>query len=116
MHFGNFISGQVKEHTKSTAILDIEITKDGETGKISIDSVDYVPVYCYDRGAGSANRYELIDIRSAITQYESGDTSKISSSLYNTLKKELENIESVLGEPITKEAETSEETNTIVQE
>lgn len=112
MHFGNFVSGQVIEHTKTTVILDMQITKNGETGKISIDSVDYVPVYCYDRGAGSTNRYELIDIREAISQYESGDTSEISTSLYNTLKSELENVESVLGDPITKET-TSEEENEI---
>ncbi len=99
---GNFVSGQVKEHTKSTVILDMQITKNGETGKISIDSVDYIPVYCYDKGSSVAGRYELIDIREAITQYESGDSS-ISTSLYNTLKSELANIESVLGEPITSE-------------
>ncbi len=103
MHFGNFISGQVKEHTKSTAILDLQITKNGQTGKISIDSVEYTPVYCYDRVTNAKNRYELIDIRSAITEYESGDTSKINSGLYKILKVELTNIEKVLGEPIKKE-------------
>ncbi len=100
---GNFVSGQVKEHTKTTAILDMNITKNGETGKISIDSVDYTPVYCYDRGAGKANRYELIDIKSAMAEYESGNTSKVNSTLYNTLKKELNNAQSVLGEPIKEE-------------
>ncbi len=103
MHFGNFVSGQVKEHTKSTAILDMQITKNGETGKSSIDSVDYTPVYCDDKGANAKARYELIDIRSAITEYESGDTSKISASLYKTLKAELANIEKVLGEPLRKD-------------
>ena len=93
---GNFVSGQVKEHTKSTAILDMQIRKSGETGKISIDSVDYIPVYCYDKGAGVRNRYELIDIRSAIQEYESGETSKVNASLYRTIKTELNNIESVL--------------------
>lgn len=92
-------------HTRDTAILDMQITKDGETGKISIDSVDYVPVYVYDRGAALSNRYVLIDIRSAIEEYESGDTSNISTSLYNTLKAELADIEKVLGEPIVKEAD-----------
>ncbi len=96
---GNFISGQVKEHTKSTAILDMKITKKGETGKLSIDSVDYVPVYCYDRGKGVQNRYILLDVRAEIQDYEEGK-GNISQSLYNTLKKELANIEKVLGEPI----------------
>lgn len=103
MHFGNFISGQVKEHTKSTAILDMNITKNGETGKITIDSIDYTPVFCYNKGAGTKNRYELIDIRQAIEEYENGNKSNVSSTLYSTLKKELANIEKVLGEPITKE-------------
>lgn len=97
---GNFISGQVKEHTKSTAILDMQITKNGTTKKISIDSIDYVPVYCYDRGATVKGRYELIDIQSAIAEYEDGNTSNITATLYNTLKKELENIRKVLGDPI----------------
>lgn len=97
---GNFVSGQVKEHTKSTAILDIEITKNGETGKVTIDKVDYTPVYCYDKGNNIPNRYELIDIKSAINEYESGNKSNVNATLYNTLKKELADIEKVLGAPI----------------
>ena len=93
---GNFISGQVDTHTKSTIILDMKITKNGETGKISIDSVDYIPVYCYDRGRSAENRYELLDIRDSIAEYESGNTEKINENVYSTLKSELNNIESVV--------------------
>ena len=96
---GNFISGQVKEHTRSTAILDMQITKKGETGKLSIDSVDYVPVYCYDRGKGTKNRYILLDVRAEMQDYEAGK-GNISQSLYKTLENELANTEKVLGEPI----------------
>ena len=71
---GNFISGQTIEHTKTTAILDMQIRKSGETGKIGIDSVDYIPVYCYDSGESSKDRYKLIDIRSKMAEYESGNT------------------------------------------
>lgn len=100
---GNFISGQTIEHTKSTAILDMQIIKSGRTGEIFIDSVDYIPVYCYDRGGSSKNRYELLDIRETMTEYESGDTDSIKYELYHTLKSELNNIEKVLGEPIKRE-------------
>lgn len=96
---GNFISAQVKEHTRSTAILNMKITKKGETGKISIDSVDYVPVYCYDRGKGVQNRYVLLDVRQEMQDFEDGK-GNISQNLYNTLKLELQNTEKVLGEPI----------------
>ena len=96
---GNFISAQTKEHTRSTVILDMNITKKGETGKISIDSVDYIPVYCHDRGKGVQNRYVLLDVRTEMQDYEDGKKN-ISQSLYNTLKLELQNTEKVLGEPI----------------
>ena len=96
---GNFISAQTKEHTRSTVILDMNITKKGETGKISIDSVDYIPVYCHDRGKGVQNRYVLLDVKQEMQDYEDGKKN-ISQSLYNTLKLELQNTEKVLGEPI----------------
>lgn len=83
----------------------MQIRKSGKDGKIFIDNVDYIPVYCYDKGAGIQNRYELIDMRSAIGEYENGNTENISSSLYKTLKTELANTVKVLGNPITREQE-----------
>lgn len=97
---GNFVSGQTIEHTKSTAILDMNIRKNSENGKISIDSVDYVPIYCYDK---NNRNYKLIDIREAIAEYENNSEEKIEESLYKILKSELSNIEKVIGNPITKE-------------
>ena len=102
MHCGNFISNQQDAHTHTNAILNIQITKNGATGKITLDSADYVPVYVWNKGAGVKNRYELLDIRESMQEYESGDTSKINVTLYNTLKKELADIVEVLGEPIKK--------------
>lgn len=116
MPFGNFISAQTQAHTRDNAILNIQITKNGATGKISIDKVDYVPVYVYDKGANVKNRYELIDIREAMLSYESGDTSKVGAGLYNTLKKELADIEKVLGDPIDNKkikVKNEEMTNTL---
>lgn len=100
---GNFVSGQTMEHTRSTVILDMNIRKDGENGKISIDSIDYVLVYCYDQSKKNGNRYELIDIREAMMEYESDSEGKINESLYKILKAELSNIESIIGKPIIKE-------------
>lgn len=98
---GNFVSGQVYANTKSTVILDIQITKNSE-GKISIDSVKYTPVYLYDKGASSKSRtrYTLIDVKQALKAYESGNDNSISKSLYNTLKDELNNITKTVGNEI----------------
>ena len=97
---GNFVSGQIYANTKSTVILDIQITKDSD-GKISIDSVNYTPVYLYDAGSSSKSRtrYTLMDVEKSIEDYENGN-SNISKSLYNTLKSELEKIKKNVGNEI----------------
>ena len=98
---GNFVSGQIYANTKSTVILDIQITKDSE-GKITIDSVNYTPVYLYDAGSGSKSRarYILIDVEKAISDYENGESGSVSKSLYNTLKDELKSIKKHVGDEI----------------
>ncbi len=92
---GNFISNQTDTNTQDTVILDIQVTKSGTDGKISIDSVNYIPVYCYNKGSGSTNRYSLIDLNQSIKDYENGNSS-ISSSLYNTFKSALQRIENII--------------------
>ena len=97
---GNFISGQIYANTKSTVILDIQITKDSNN-KITIDSVDYTPVYLNDAGKSSKSRkrYKLYDIEKEIEKYDKGE-SNISKDLYNTLKIELNNIRKNVGKEI----------------
>lgn len=94
---GNFISGQVKELTKDTAILNIKITKHGDTGKISIDDASYIPLYMYKSNA-STNAFKLLDIRNEISAHDSGAAGAVGTSLYNTLVAELAKIEKILGE------------------
>ena len=92
---GNFISNQSDVNTQDTIILNLQITKSGKDGKISIDNFDYIPVYCYNKGSGTKDRYKLIDLKQSIADYENG-TSSISSSLYNTFKSELQRIEKIV--------------------
>jgi len=95
---GNFVSGQIYANTKSTVILDIEITKNSD-GTISIGTVNYTPVYLYDKGssAKSRTRYTLIDVEQAISDYENNEENAVSKSLYNTLKTELTSIKKHIG-------------------
>ena len=92
---GNFISNQSDVNTQDTIILNLQVTKSGKDGKISIDNFDYIPVYCYNKGSGTKDRYKLIDLKQSIADYENG-TSSISSSLYNTFKSELQRIEKIV--------------------
>jgi poly-gamma-glutamate synthesis protein (capsule biosynthesis protein) len=97
---GNFMSGQNADHTRQSVILDIQLTKSGKDGKINIDSVKYTPIYMYNYYTSkSAHRFKILDIEEEIAKYEAGDTS-IGNSLYNTLKKELQEVYDIVGEEI----------------
>lgn len=96
---GNFFSAQTDNYTRDTLILNVEVRKDGETGKISIDKATYTPVYVYDNGTSAKDRYELLDIEQIIKDYESGN-SKYSKSMYNLMKSELNKIVEIVGPEI----------------
>lgn len=73
---GNFMSGQKADNSRQSVILDIKLTKNGESKKISIDSVTYTPIYMYNfYTSKSAHRFKILDIEAEINKYESGDTS-----------------------------------------
>ena len=93
---GNFMSGQVKENTKNSIVLNLQITKNGETGKISIDSVNYTPIYMYRR-AGGTQRYKILDLAKTISEYEAGQAI-VTNSEYQTLVNEYNKIITTMGE------------------
>ena len=91
---GNFMSGQVAENTMNTIILQLKVTKHSDN-KITIDSINYVPIYMYDKGSGQSDRHKILDINKAMSAYESGDKS-ISEKLYNTLKAAKSKIDKIM--------------------
>ena len=91
---GNFMSGQVIENTMNTIILQLQITKH-PNNSITIDSVEYVPIYMYDKGAGQNKRYKILDINKTLKAYENGDKT-ITENLYNKLKTSKKKIESIV--------------------
>jgi len=96
---GNLTADQRDEITRDSAILNLTITKQID-GKITIDKVDYVPIYMYKNPSASSKKFKILDIENSILAYESGLDSCISSSLYNNLKVQLEKIKSILGDEI----------------
>lgn len=91
---GNFMSGQVIENTMNTIILQLQITKHSNNS-ITIDSVKYVPIFMYDKGAGQEKRYKILDINKTLKAYENGDKT-ITDGLYNRLKAAKTKIESIV--------------------
>lgn len=97
---GNFISGQTKENTKTSAILNLTFTKNGTTGKMTIDNASYVPVYMYKSSSGGLQRYKLLVTEMAIADYEFGENTSIGNNAYNNLKNALTLTKKILGEEI----------------
>lgn len=96
---GNFTADQRDEITRDSAILNLNITKDID-GKISINKVDYVPIYMYKNPSVKVHKFKILDIQKSILAYESGDTTTVNSTLYNNLKIQLDKIKSILGNEI----------------
>lgn len=102
---GNFFSAQTFANTRNTLILNVQVRKDGATGKISIDNATYTPVYVYDNDSGNnpnangKDRYELLDIENIISEYEAG-TGNWNQTMYNLAKTELDRTVKILGPEI----------------
>lgn len=91
---GNFMSGQDKENTRNSIILNLEIIKNGETEKISIGNISYIPIYTFT--SPKYKNYKVLDIQKAINNYESGIDTSIGEYNYNLLKSELTKVHSLL--------------------
>ena len=62
---GNFTADQRDEITRDSAILNLTITKNSD-GKISIDKVNYVPIYMYKNTNVSTHKFKILDIEKTI--------------------------------------------------
>ena len=91
---GNFISGQTQANTRNSILLHLTITKNGKTGKISIDKVEYDPLYTYTYP--KMKNYKVIDLRRRVTDYEAGVDNLIGKSDYDYLKPELDYVDNLL--------------------
>lgn len=96
---GNFMANQNKKYTQDSAIIKLQITKNGKTGKISIDKANYVPTYFYKDSSKKTKKFKILDIEKNIEAYDSGNSS-LSKTTYNTLKTELKNIKKIIGDEI----------------
>lgn len=66
---GNFFSSMspsLASDCRESLILDLEFTKNGETGDCTMTDISYTPLYLMDQGEGAAPRYEILPVRNAI--------------------------------------------------
>lgn len=96
---GNFFSNQRDINTRNTAIFDIEVKKDAETGEVTVEKATYVPLYMNIKPAGTKDRYELLDLNEIIRSYEVGEN-VWSDQMYQLALKEQERCVGLIGPEI----------------
>lgn len=100
---GNFVSNQspatVKvNYTDTTAILNLELTKNFETNETTVSNVNYVPLLVLNRGTGVQDQYLILDVNASIAEYKAGNTSIVTDAVYKKLEYALEGCHMILGE------------------
>lgn len=92
---GNFISDQNAKYTRDSIILNLTITKHVD-GTVSVDKVEPVPIYMYKDTSAKNQKMKLVDINKTLYNYENYLDNSISEDFYNLMKKELNNINSII--------------------
>ncbi len=87
---GNFYSSMDRDETKPSAILNLTFNLDGESGKTSIQKIEYVPLYIANMGSDAETQYKVLDIEKEIDRYIGGAEERVPSEVYGELKKALE--------------------------
>ena len=95
---GNFTADQNYANTRSSVILNLDLTFEDDV--LNINSATYTPIYIYENPNVRYHKFKLIDMEDAISKYESSKDTSIGQSLYNTLKFELNNITKIVGDEI----------------
>lgn len=100
---GNFVSNQSPatvnvNYTDTTAILNLELTKNFETGETTVTDADYVPLLVLNRGASAADRYLVMDVHASMAEYESGTSSVVTGDVYQKLQYALNGCHTILGQ------------------
>lgn len=95
---GNYICADNNDTSKVELVLNIQLRKSGEDGKVTLNKVDYTPIYMLYSGKNAENCYELIDMKGVAKAYASGENTSISRETYNKLIEGLELLQKVIGE------------------
>lgn len=88
---GDFLGDGDKAGTDYSVLLDMEITRSGETGAVTITGYDYVPIYRFESETGQV---KLLRIREALTAYENYSIDSVDPEDYEAMKNALTKIES----------------------
>lgn len=94
---GTYISTLSSEDARTELVLNIELRKSGTDGKVTLNKVNYTPIYMLDNGTDAKDRFELIDMKGTATSYSLGSTEGISRETYDKLVSALNRLNGLFG-------------------
>ena len=94
---GDFFGNAEKNHTNYSLVLELEITKNNQTGQAKITAFDYTPIYTMTPENTEVSHMKLLRIPDAIAAYEADSIHKVSETTYNALKTALSRVKSRVG-------------------
>ncbi len=98
---GNFVSCQDDKYTDLSAVLNISVQKNLDTGETYLRNVNYAPMYMVDLSDVNVTsdwRYRLWNLQSAIASYQEGNNlGVINDTLYQSMCTGLEDIHRIMG-------------------
>ena len=99
---GDFFGDGQKDGTFYSILLEIEVTKDYETGITRVTDWSYVPIYTLSETECDGDR-RVIRIANAMEAYETNFVDKVTASCYENLKFSMDRIASRIVPPPEKE-------------
>ena len=97
---GDFFGDGKKDGTFYSILLDIEITKDYETGVTRVTDWSYVPIYTLSETECDGDR-RVIRIENAMSAYETNFVDKVTAACYENLKFSLDRVKARIVPPTT---------------
>ncbi len=88
---GNLMSTSEKSEDSQGLVLKLEFTK--EEGKTKLTGYHYDPIYLAGKGRTGTETFEILNMRSEISLYESQYVGRVSQEVYEDLKQSLEQVE-----------------------
>lgn len=90
---GDFFGDGVKDGTKYSILLDLEITKDNDTGVTRVTDYEYTPLYILSESEGKSGR-QVVRVAETMSAYDVNFVDKVTSSAYSGMQTSLTRIES----------------------
>ena len=98
---GDFFGDGVRGGTNYSIILDLEITKDHESGITKITDFGYTPLYILSEGESADGNRRVVRIRETMAAYDVNFVDKVTGSAYESMKTALERINSRVSGELT---------------